>query len=563
MYERNAIVLERYFSQLFGYNEKNNLKNNYANYVDLINKIEKYQEATKEEDKIIAEYDQIIGKIKEIQKIQEALYNKNFKMQESRKEIFENIDENVDGLKRKLEKLEDDFQKNNDEMKANGEAYISELAQFNEKSTSRNQCSKNRRIVEENYQNQLKETINNINGINAEKVEEVRNFFKSENNIQEEIQNKIIKNGEREKIPFDLRVMEKSIDIQTDIEEKELEILCTVYDRIHRLFAEIKNDTIKLEKHKKLIKDSECKLNFLNAMKDYLTLFLDNERLNIVGGEKEHKKLMDEAYKNLEKDMIQITNLYTLLTKEIAGKSTKKMYKDLYHPEYLYDLEEQEKEFENNISRLNVIGTVIYPDYWRIEGMQKIFASFKESIEKVYEKDLSEYEPVTVYNREIESAIIQDDDYDDIDYDEDEDEENSVGNQENEEIIEENSTDEEDDEDISVEDSKEDDEVSEEKQKEREIDHILGFYNFENDITEDDEDDDENTDNTEDDIEEQEELDDENNSSDTTEDDEEDDDYEYGFDEDDGYDDIDFDEDDEEDENEVNERNMEKNKKKK
>ena len=31
MYERNAIVLERYFAKLFGYDEKSNIKNNYTN----------------------------------------------------------------------------------------------------------------------------------------------------------------------------------------------------------------------------------------------------------------------------------------------------------------------------------------------------------------------------------------------------------------------------------------------------------------------------------------------------------------------------------------------------
>ena len=93
--------------------------------------------------------------------------------------------------------------------------------------------------------------------------------------------------------------------------------------------------------------------------------------------------------------------------------------------QYLYDLEEQEKEFENNISRLNVIGTVIYPDYWRLEGMQKIFASFKNSVVDVYGRDLSEYEPILKYNDKIEKIEDKEieDMYNDIDFDDDEDEE--------------------------------------------------------------------------------------------------------------------------------------------
>ena len=40
MYERNAIVLDRYFSKKYGYQNTNNLKNNFYNYCDLIEKIE-------------------------------------------------------------------------------------------------------------------------------------------------------------------------------------------------------------------------------------------------------------------------------------------------------------------------------------------------------------------------------------------------------------------------------------------------------------------------------------------------------------------------------------------
>lgn len=506
MYERNAIVLERYFAKLFGYDEKSNIKNNYTNYSELVDKLSKYQDATKEEDKIIAEYDEIIGRIKNIQKNQEALEKKNTKLMESRRNIFENIDENIDGLKKKLDKIEEETKNNNEEMTSNGESFIIQLSEFNDKSINRNQCSRNRRIVESDYQKKLKETITNINNINVDRVNEIKNFFKSENNIHEEIKNKIMKNGEKEKIPFDLNVIKKATDLQTDIEDKQTEIFCSIYDKTNRLIIEIKNDAIKIDKHKKTIKDSDVKLNFLSAMKEYLTLFLDNERLNIVGGEKEHKKLMDAASENLDEDLVQIKNLYSLLLKEIAGKSTKKMYKELYHPEYLYDLEEQEKEFESNISRLNVIGTVIYPDYWRIQGMQKIFETFKDSIVNVYKKDLSEYEPVTVYDEKIEEDYEEYEEADNYNVDFDELNDN---NDEKNEIVEEH---------------------------EKEIDEILGFYNFDKDIVE------ESFEESDDDEDEDFEF------GDKVEDDE---DYEFGFDEeddeDDGYDDIDFDEDDEED----------------
>ena len=53
MYERSAIVLERYFEKLFGFEKENNLKLNFNNYKDLIGEIKKYQEVLSEEEIII------------------------------------------------------------------------------------------------------------------------------------------------------------------------------------------------------------------------------------------------------------------------------------------------------------------------------------------------------------------------------------------------------------------------------------------------------------------------------------------------------------------------------
>ena len=57
MYERNAIVLERYFNQMFGYNMKSNIKTNFKDYCDLIECLEEYKEISDEEENIIQEYD--------------------------------------------------------------------------------------------------------------------------------------------------------------------------------------------------------------------------------------------------------------------------------------------------------------------------------------------------------------------------------------------------------------------------------------------------------------------------------------------------------------------------
>ena len=206
----------------------------------------------------------------------------------------------------------------------------------------------------------------------------------------------IIKNGAKEKVPFDINVINKAIDTSLYIEEKRAEILLTLYDKTSKLFDEIKNDTVKIEKHKKQVRDSKSKLEFLSVITEYIILFLDNERMNTIGGEEEHKKVMNEACDNLQKDLVEIQNMYSLLIKEINGKSTKKLYKQLYNIEYLNQLKEQEVKFEKDISKLNMAGTLIYPDYWRLEGMRKIFDTFKSLMTDVYEVDLSEYEPMDI-----------------------------------------------------------------------------------------------------------------------------------------------------------------------
>ena len=41
MYERSAIVLERYFNYLFGLQKEKNLSTNYQNYISLVDELEK------------------------------------------------------------------------------------------------------------------------------------------------------------------------------------------------------------------------------------------------------------------------------------------------------------------------------------------------------------------------------------------------------------------------------------------------------------------------------------------------------------------------------------------
>ena len=68
MYERNAIVLERYFYNLFKYNEVSNLKENYNNYCTLVNCFENFKNSTEAEHIADDEFKKITDEIKKIQK---------------------------------------------------------------------------------------------------------------------------------------------------------------------------------------------------------------------------------------------------------------------------------------------------------------------------------------------------------------------------------------------------------------------------------------------------------------------------------------------------------------
>lgn len=513
MYERNAIVIDRYFADMFGYNDNSNLKNNCNNYFELVSQLEKYQEISETEDDMMAEFEKIASEIKETQKLQEILNKRNLKYNETRKNLFENLDEDADFLNKKFQKLEDEIDKNNQEIKANTERFIEEIREFNEKSETRSKCGRERRFIENDYQRILSDATNGFNNINKDKLRQIKSFLKqeSDNDVKEKIKEKILKNGAKEKVPFDLNVVTSAIEVSTDIEEKKIEILLSIYDKTMKILDEIKNDTVKIEKHKKSVKDAESKLKFLNVISEYIILFLDNERMNIMGGEKEHKKIMEEACNNLQKDLVEIKKMYSLLIKEITAKSSKKAYKELYNPEYLRELQDEEKKFEKSISKLNMIGTVIYPDYWRIEGMQKIFDTFRQIMTETYEKDLSEYEPLDITCDVNEDMFkLNDLKFDeDLDNEEDDDwnfedelqkeDDNTETDNEDDDFAEDDDESENDEDDDWEEESSEDEADEENEDNEEDDDYIwdddddeLDFGNNDYILKEDEEDDDEN-----------------------------------------------------------------------
>ena len=392
MYERSAVVLERYFTESFYYNLKSNLKNNYDNYRVLIEILEKYQEVSEAEDKIIKECEDIASQIKQIQKNENALYRKNLKLQEERNTLFENIDESATELGKQLDKIEKEIDKINTKMRPIDQEFTDTIEKFNEKSEIRAEFGRKRRKIEKEYRSILEKTKKNISEIETKKISEIKTYLKTgSNNVNEELKMIMTKNGEKEKVPFDSNVIENSIIFAQNMYKNEAGILIDVYDRTNRLLNEIRNNSVKIRKYKIISKNSKNKLIFLNVQKDYLAQFLDNERLSVGLGKKEHKKIMKEACNDFKKDTEQINNLYTLLLGEISGEINANDYDQLYSADYLIELKKKEEVFDRKLRKLNMIGQIINPINWRVESIEKIYSVFDEIVINEYNRDISRY----------------------------------------------------------------------------------------------------------------------------------------------------------------------------
>lgn len=396
MYERNAIVLERYFEKCFGFGEVNNLRENYLNYRKLVESFERYSLAITAENKAIEEFNNASNEITKIQKTQEKLYNKGAKFEYSRYIIFNNIKENPDTIDKCLSQVQIDVEKNNTSLKELGEKFVAAVITYNEKKDIMENCQEERADAKQCFEKILSETTNCYKNISEEKISYAKDFITSENKEnKKELANIFTENGKNERNQFDTDVIVNTINVSISIYKIEMDIYITGYDRTAKLLTEIDTDTVKLDKHKKFYNDSKVKLEFINAEKDYLVQFLDNERITAIYDKKTHRKLMLEACRNLNNDLEQINKLYDIIQKEIAGRYTKKLYKENYNREYLINLERTANDvnLEQPKVRANAIA-VMNLNYWRIDGIRRIYEAFDNNVSVVYERDLSEYNPL-------------------------------------------------------------------------------------------------------------------------------------------------------------------------
>lgn len=484
MYERSAIVLEKNFNTILGFDQKTNLKTIYKDFKELAEEIENYQQILEDEDKIISEFDKVANEIRKIQQEQKKLYKSNIKLEEDRNQLFDNLDEDPEIISKKLKKIEENIAENNKRLEELRESYVTSLTTFSQKQEERNLCSRNRRAEEKKHLQIIEKTTNNLNDIDKSIIKELKDFINSEcENEKQEIIEIMINNGKDERVPFNKDVIQNAVEMRTDIAKKEAECYINAYEKTRRLIAEINNDDVKLDKYTKTLRDISVKMAFLKAKKMYIVSFLDNERMSAINGLKAHKQLMEESCNEFKTDMEQFDNLYSLILREIAGRSSKKAYKELYNKEYLKNIEEKEKNFEQEINNIKIhAGAIINSNYWRIDEIKNIYHVFQNEVSEKFGKDLSEFkleenedETVSDKKSEIEDDIfkteIPDDDveyieeyeYDDDyeDYEDNEDDFIEVNGDENIENEDESEYD-EDEEDFDYDDEYEDVEYEDE-----------------------------------------------------------------------------------------------------
>lgn len=397
MYERSAIVLEKYLNKIFGPDKESDIRISYETFKNVLEEMEKYQVITEEEEKIIDEFDDIVNKMQKIQKEQEGLSKEITKHEDIRTKLFNDFDQEPAIIEKKLIKIENIIDERTQKEQELRESYIELLNEFTEKQTERNKCNKMKRTSETNHIKILNGAVETLGIVDVANVKKIKEFITTDDELLCESLNKImLENGKNEKVKFDRDVMKKAVEVRIKMAKKEAECYVTSYERLKRLMAEIDNDNLNLSRYQKNLKDITAKLKFLEIEKEYLVSFLDNERITAISGEKAHKTMMEQACKDFDGDMVQIHNLYNLLTREITGKSTKKAYKELYNGTYLLGIEEKEKSFNqevNNIKSKAGMGTIINTNYWRIDGIKNIYEIFNQEVEENYGRDLSEFMP--------------------------------------------------------------------------------------------------------------------------------------------------------------------------
>lgn len=406
MYERSAIVLERYFDDLLGYSDKCNLRDNFNNYCNLVEKLEKFQINYNKELSATQEFNKSLKKVRAIQSAQEKLYQRAVKLEYNRNLLFNNIEGKVEDTRKGIEKVEEDVEKNNQEMQAKKEELLEALVEYNEKRFELSKCKRYKKMAENDYNEIFEISQTNFEGITQDRIVEAKKFAKFDDS--ESIIEVLEDNGKGEKIPFNEGVMENATKFSIENSKKLVSSYLVIYDKMNKLLTDINAGVAKVGLHKKYARNEKAKVDFLLAVKEYVVQFLDYERMTVIHGRKSHNRLMTEACENFETDIKQIDNLFELLLREIANKATKKAYKELYNKSYLIDIQEKEERFKKEKNRVNLnTATLINSNYWRIDGIKNIYTIFYKTVSEVFERDVAEFDLPKEIDDESPEEIIE------------------------------------------------------------------------------------------------------------------------------------------------------------
>lgn len=404
MYERSAIVLERYFENLLGYRREGNIRDNFNNYCDLVEKLEKYQINYEKELAATEEFEESLKKIRLVQASQKRLYEKSIKLEYNRNLLFNNIEAKVVDTRKCIEKIEADVEKNNAAMVEAKENLLNALNVYNEKRFELSKCKRYKKMAENAYNDAYENALSNYEAIPQDILDAAKDFEKFDD--AEDIIVELENNGKNEKIPFNEEVIKDATIFGIEMAKKEVAGYLVLVDKMTKLLSDIEEGATKIELHKKYARNEKAKMDFIYAVKDYMTQFLDYERMTVIHGRKSHNRLMSEACENFEADIIQINNLYELLVKEITNKATKKAYKELYNKNYLMDIQEKDEKFKREKNRVNLnTATLINSNYWRIEGIREIFTVFYKTVSEVLGKNVDEFDMLNTNVEEPQEVV--------------------------------------------------------------------------------------------------------------------------------------------------------------
>ena len=234
MYERNAIVLENYFDKIIGVGNGSSPKENYENFIKMVEEIKKYKKMIEEEEEIIKKFDETAQKIQEMQNRENEIHMINVKVEEERNNLFNDISENTSFIDQRLEKIEKIIDKNNKELKELRETYIKTLILFIERQKERNKYARNHRTSEANYLSVLKQVNNEFNKFNFKQIQNIKDFIINYQESNEKIIEVILKNGKNERVPFDENAIRIAVNERSKIAIEESDLYITIYDKMKK-----------------------------------------------------------------------------------------------------------------------------------------------------------------------------------------------------------------------------------------------------------------------------------------------------------------------------------------